>query len=180
MISGKFCAIEALCEFQHSLVAARGHSFEDGAGALLDGWVEKTGGRSDLGELCGEIFVSVTNHSHVGRLEETSFGRKNEEWRESASGHCPLRRLDPERGCVVRPAAARKNHDDDGEFQHYVCSSRCGWFSTQPRSGASVQMRPSSEAEFPLREVRGYGQSPLYVFACCHLLDGYGATRRGG
>ena len=38
-----------------------------------------------LGELRGEIFISMTNHSHVGRLGETGVGRKNEE-KEHSSG----------------------------------------------------------------------------------------------
>ena len=42
----------------------------------------------------------------------------------------------------LRPAAARRKHNDDGEFQHRVYSSCCGWSSTQPRSGASVKIRP--------------------------------------
>ena len=82
---GKFCAVEAFGQFQHGSITACGHSFEDSAGLLLDGGIKEAGGCGDLGELRGEIFISMTNHSHVGRLGETGVGRKNEE-KEHSSG----------------------------------------------------------------------------------------------
>ena len=74
--------------------------------------------------------------------------------------------------CRLDQSQRAKKHNDDGEFQHYVCSNCCGWPSTQPHSGAADAPGRSSGAVGNLAEGAFISHSPAHPTGCNAGVDG--------